>query len=108
MTTAQEASGLINITLPGEPITVGERTLHPVAHLRGWRGQGGDGRNGGGGAFARLRPVAVRVTEAGQPDYTIEIADPVHQPLRVLVGVAAAVALFCGAISLFAARRPKR
>ncbi len=108
MTTAQVRSGMIDITVCGEPIAVGKRTLQSVAHLRGWRRQGGDGRNGGGGAFVRLRPVAVRVTEAGQPDYTIEIADPTHQPLRVFVGVAAAIALFCGAISLFAARRPKR
>ena len=102
MTTAQDRSGLIDITLPGVPISVGERTLQPVAHLRGWRGQGGDGRQGGGGAFVRLRPVAVHITEAGQPDYTIEIGDPTRQPLRVLIGIAAAIALFFGAIAFLA------
>ncbi len=105
MTTAQEHSGQINTELSGQPIAVGARTLQPVAHIRGWRGGGGEGTNSGGGAFVRLRPIAVHVTEAGQPDYTVEIADPTQQPLRVFLGVAAVITLVCGGICLFAWRR---
>jgi hypothetical protein len=108
MTTTQDAAGRIDLTLNGAPITVGQRTLHPVAQLRGWRGHGGDGANRGGGAFVWLRPVAVHVTEAGKPDYTVSIGDPTAQPLRMLGGIALAIALFFGVIALLGQWRSAR
>ena len=87
--------GRIDRELMGEPITVGERTIQPVARLRGWAG-GADGAQGGGGAaWLSVRPVEVIVREADGSENRVPITDPAAMAVRGVVMPALAVAGVC-------------
>jgi hypothetical protein len=100
MTTDQSRSGPLDVTLTGEPLTIGARTLRPVARLRGWRGRGGDATAHGAVAFVQLRPVAVEVTEAGHAAYTVPVVDPTAAPLRAMAVAAVAIAAVAALLAL--------
>ena len=81
----------ISLVLPGEPITVGDQIVQPVARLAGW--QQAFGANGGG-ALVRLSPDVVTIQKHGQQQ-TISLADPTWNSLRPLLLIGGAVTLFC-------------
>lgn len=76
----------------GDPITVGERTVVPIAQARyGFGAGGGAERTRGGGAGARVSPAgALEITGAGTR--FIPFIDPVRfaatLALAVIVGIA--------------------
>lgn len=81
----------ISLVLPGEPITVGDQIVQPVARLAGW--QQAFGANGGG-ALVRLSPDVVTIQKPGQQQ-TISLADPTWRSLRSIALVTGTVTLIC-------------
>lgn len=86
----------ISLVLPGEPITVGDQVVQPVARLAGWQQAFG---GNGGGALVRLSPDVVTIQKHGQQQ-TISLADPTWRSLRSIALVAGAVTLICFFIML--------
>lgn len=81
----------ISLVLPGEPVTVGEQVVQPVARLAGWLQPFGAN---GGGALLRLSPEAVIVQRHGQQQ-TLSLADPTRNTLRSFLLISGAVTLLC-------------
>lgn len=93
--------------LVGPALTIRGHTLQPIAQLTGWQAGSQDATAGGGGAWLRIRPLAVAVTTPDQPPYTLAITDPTTSQLRAMAGVALGIA--AGALALmFLARRVLR
>jgi uncharacterized spore protein YtfJ len=92
--------GRIDRELIGEPITVGGRTIQPVARLSGWAGgTNGDAMRGvGGGAWLKVRPVEVIVREQDGSESRVPIVDPAAVALRGIVTSALVVAGVCTAV----------
>jgi len=68
--------------LIGEPITVGERTIQPIARVAGWYGLGGSETSGGAGAWLRVTPVEVIVRESDGAEYRVSATDPTREAMR--------------------------
>ncbi len=85
----------IDRILVADPVTIGGRTLQPVARAGGWAG-GGEGQQGRGfGGWLRIQPLEVRVSEPGRDDYTVSVLDPTRDAIRRM----ALAALFVAAVS---------
>ena len=82
----------IDQQLAGALITVGGRTVQPIARLTGQRGQNSDASSTGAGVWARLSPTAVIVRESDGSERRIAVTDPTGQVLRALIAAAAFVA----------------
>jgi len=103
-TTAKATSPSLTRRMVGVPLTIRGYTIQPIAQLTGRQGGRADATAGGGGAWLRLRPVAIAVRAPDQPSYTLTITDPTTRQLRALVSVALGIA--AGALALsFLVRR---
>jgi hypothetical protein len=78
----------------GEPMTVGERTIQPVARVAGWRTAGGNA-SGGAGAWLRVTPVELVVREGEINEYRIPITDGTRTVRRRMAVAALLVAVGC-------------
>jgi hypothetical protein len=100
MTERPDKPGRIDRLLTGQQITVGGRTIQPVARAGGW--YGGSQVEGGGGAAARVHvtPVEVVVREPDGAERRVATPDATRQVVRGIVVAGLAVAGVCMAIML--------
>jgi hypothetical protein len=88
--------------LVANPVTIGGRTLQPVARAGGWAGSGEGEQGRGFGGLLQIQPLEVRVSEPGRDDYTVSISDPTRDAIRrmalaaLLVAVVSALLLLVG------------
>lgn len=97
----------IDQQLAGAQITVGGRTVQPMARLTGQQSSGGPAA-GGAAAWVRLSPIAVLVREPDGSERRIAVTDPTGQVMRALIAAAAFVATISAlliAIARLAGRR---
>jgi hypothetical protein len=104
--------GRIDRLLTGQHITVGGRTIQPVARLNGQFGGGLQAEGGGFGAWVRMTPVEVIVREADGAEQRIATPNATQQALRGIVSAGLAVASVCLASMLIVSlirlsRRPQ-
>jgi len=92
----------IDQQLAGTLITVGGRTVQPIAQLTGQRGQNSDASSNGTGAWVRLSPIAVLVREPDGSERRIAVTDPTGQVMRALIAAAAFVATISALLIAFA------
>ncbi len=92
--------GRIDRELIGEPISVGSRTIQPVARVSGWSGGKMGVTGGGAGGWVRVRPVEVIVREGDGSESRVPIPDAgaVAVALRSIASQALAVAGVCAAV----------
>jgi len=76
--------------IAGQSITVGERTIRPIAQVAGWVGTGG-----GAGAWLRVTPIEVVVHEGDGTERRVPITDPTREAVRGIVLSALLVAAVC-------------
>ena len=90
----------INRLLTGQQITVGGRTIQPVARVGGW--YGGSQTEGGGGAAAgvHVTPVEVVVHEPDGAERHVATLHATRQVIRDIVVAGLAVAGVCLGIML--------
>ncbi len=100
MTERPDKPGRIDRLLTGQHITVGGRTIQPVAKLNGQYGGGLQAEGGGFGAWARMTPVEVIVREADGAEQRVATPNATRQALRGIVSAGLAVAGVCLAIML--------
>lgn len=86
--------------LTGEPRPIGDRTIQPVARLRGWAGGQSGPQGGGGGGWVQVRPVEVIVREANGAENRVPVVDVNAQATRGIVTAGLAVAGVCVAIMM--------
>lgn len=89
----------IDRLIEADPIVVGERSIQPVARLIGWETEGDAEPGSYVGKVGRLTPLEVRIDD-GESQDTVEIDDPMVEPLRGILMVGAAVSLVCTLIML--------
>ena len=92
----------IDQQLVGAEITVGGRTVQPVAQLKGWYAEGSTPMGGGSGAWVHLAPVEVTVREGNGNEQHVAVTDPTGLALRGLGVAAALVAAVCVLLILIA------
>jgi uncharacterized spore protein YtfJ len=92
----------IDQQLAGPQITVGGRTVQPLARLTGQRGEEIGPTGGGAGAWMRLTPVEVIVSNADGTERHIAIGDPTARALWGMAGVAGLVAVASAVLILLA------
>ncbi len=100
MTKRPDKPGRIDRLLTGQQITVGGRTIQPVARLNGQQGGGLQAGGGGFGAWARIAPVEVIVREADGAEHRVATPNATRQAIRGIVSAGLAVAGACLAIML--------
>lgn len=96
----------IDRELVGEVMPIGDRTIQPVARLRGWAG-GNGGPQGGGGGWVQVRPVEVIVREADGAESRVPVVDANAQATRGIVVAGLAVAGVCAAIMAIRGLAPR-
>jgi hypothetical protein len=97
----------IDRRLEAEPITVGERSVQPVARLTGRRFGSGNEHGSFSAAAVQLKPLEIVVRE-GEEEYTIPIVEPQREPLRALLITGIAVAAGCVLVMIAAGRIARR
>lgn len=90
----------IDRLLTGETLFAGDYTLQPTARVRG--GRWGAPTLRGQGAYLRLQPTAVRVTDPAGVETTIALTNPGAQALRSMWAGVAAIAGLSSLIMLAA------
>jgi len=100
----------IDRQLLGEPISVGDRTIQPVARMGGWYGSQYGPTGGGAGAWLRLSPVEVIVQESDGSERRVPVTDPTREAMRAIAQSGLIVAGLCWLImlALWLRRRKKR
>jgi len=81
----------IDEQLAGAQITIGGRTVQPIARLTGQQNSGAPPASGAG-ARVRLTPIAVIVRESDGSERRIAVTHPTGQMMRALIAAAAFVA----------------
>lgn len=81
--------------LIGEPITVDERALEPVAQVAGWHASGGNDAGGGAGTWLRVSPVEVIVQEEDGTRHHVPVINRTREAVRGMILAALAVAGMC-------------
>jgi hypothetical protein len=98
----------IDRILVGDPIAAGGYTIRPVARAGGRYG-GGHGEEGRGfGAWLRVRPLEVRVSDPGGAEHTVSITDPTGDAVRRIAVMALVVAAVSALLLLVGLLRPRR
>ena len=93
-------SGRLDQELRGEPLTIGARTLVPVARLSGVLYKGGGETGRGIFGYLRLRPVEVTVRDGDNNEERIAIRDAIRAAELRMAAAAAAVAILCSGLIL--------
>jgi len=88
----------IDQQLAGPQITVGGHTVQPLARLTGQRREDSGSSGGGTGAWVRLTPLEVIVSDPGGAERRIAVTDPTT---RILGGMAALAAFVAAASAVF-------
>src|SRR5687767_4982625 len=83
----------IDRRLVGPPVTIGTRTLQPVARVTGWRVGAADEPGSGAGAMLRLRPIEVLVREADGREYSVSTMSPTPAMLYGMLALALGMAI---------------
>jgi len=90
----------IDREMVGQPRPIGDRTIQPVARLRGWAG-GQDGpQGGGGGGWVQVQPVEVIVREANGAENRVPVVNANAQATRGIMAAGLVVAGVCAAIMM--------
>ncbi len=74
--------GRVQRRLTGEPMTIGGRTLQPIASVSGWIGGGGNEEGSGGGALLSVTPLEVIVHEADDREQRVPTPDAAGAALK--------------------------
>jgi len=98
----------IDRVLVGEPIAAGGRMVQPVARAGGWYGQGGDEQGRGFGAWLRVQPLEVRVSDPNGDEYTVSITDATGDAVRRIAMMGMLVAAVSALLLLLGLLRPRR
>jgi hypothetical protein len=93
-------SSRLDQELRGEPLTIGARTLVPVARLSGVLYEGGGETSRGIFGHLRLRPVEVTVRDGDSNEERIAIRDATRTAALGMAAAAAAVAILCSGLIL--------
>jgi hypothetical protein len=97
----------IDRIIMGDPITAGGHTLHPVVRAGGWYGQGGDEQGRGFGAWLRVQPLEVRVSDPNGDEYTVSITDATGDAVRRIAMMGMLVAAVSALLLLLSLLRPR-
>jgi hypothetical protein len=100
MTERPDRPGRIDRLLTGQQITVGGRTIQPVARTGGWYGESQAEGGGGAAAWVRVTPVEVVVREADGAERHVITFDATRQAVRGIVAAGLTIAGVCLAIML--------
>ncbi|MCX6028566.1 MAG: hypothetical protein NT169_04585 [Chloroflexi bacterium] len=100
MTERPDKPGRIDRLLTGQQITIGGRTIQPVARAGGWYGGSQTEGGGGFGALVRVTPVEVVVREPDGAERHVVTFDATRQAIRGIVVAGLTVAGVCMAIML--------
>jgi uncharacterized spore protein YtfJ len=92
----------IDEQLAGPQITVGGRTVQPLARLTGQRSENAGPSGGGAGAWLRLTPLEVIVSEPNGAERRIAMTDSTAQVLRGMAALAAFIAASSAVLILIA------
>ena len=82
MTEGAFKPGRVQRQLTGEPMTIGGRTLQPVASVAGWVGESGNEDGRGGGGFVSIKPVQVIVRHPDDREERVPIPDATSAALK--------------------------
>lgn len=102
MTETNSIPTKIDRRLLGEQIEIDDRSVQPVARVRGRCGAGGNKQGAGAGCQLSVEPVEVIVREADGAVSTLALDDPTAQALRTMAGLAIAVALLSITLAVLA------
>ena len=100
MTERPDKPGRFDRLLTGQQITVGGRTIQPVARLNGQQGGRLQAEGGGFGAWARITPVEVIVRDADGAEQRVATPNATRRAIRGIASAGLAVAGVCLAIML--------
>jgi hypothetical protein len=92
----------IDQELTGPQITVGGRTVQPLARLTGQRSEDIGPSGGGAGAWVRLTPLKVIVAEPDGAERRIAVTNPTARILGGMAALAAFVAAGSAVLILIA------
>jgi len=92
--------------IAGQPITVGERTIQPVAQVAGWVGSGGSEMGDAAGTWLRVAPIEVVVHEADGVEHRVPITDPTREAMRGMALAALLGAVICWLIIIIKEAHP--
>jgi hypothetical protein len=92
----------IDRQLTGPQITVGGRTVQPLARLTGQVREGSGPSGSGAGAWLRLTPVEVMVHDPDGAERRIAVIDPTARILQGMAALAAFIATAGAALILIA------
>ncbi len=97
----------IDRELVGEVMPISDRTIQPVARLRGWAGGNGGPHGDGGGGWVQVRPVEVIVREADGAESRVPVVDANVQAIRGIAVAGLVVAGVCAAIMAIRGLAPR-
>ena len=98
----------IDQQLTGPQITVGGRTVQPLARLTGQHSENNGPSGGGAGAWVRLTPLEVIVSDPDGAERRIVVLNPTARILGGMAALAAFVAAGSAVLILIARLRYQR
>ena len=98
----------IDQQLAGPQITVGGRTVQPLARLAGQHSENNGPSGGGAGAWVRLTPLEVIVSDPAGAERRIAVINPTARILGGMAALAAFVAAGSAVLILIARLRERR
>ena len=98
----------IDQQLTGPQITVGGRTVQPLARLTGQDSENNGPSGGGAGAWVRLTPLEVIVSDPAGAERRIAVINPTARILGGMAALAAFVAAASAVLILLARLRDQR
>jgi len=98
----------IDQQLTGPQITVGGRTVQPLARLTGQHSENNGPSGGGAGAWVRLTPLEVIVSDPAGAERRIAVINPTARILGGMAALAAFVAAASAVLILLARLRDQR
>lgn len=94
--------------LYGGPITVGSRTIQPVARVKGWTVSGSADNGAADGGVLRVDPTEVIVREADGRTHRVTIICREDRTARYMALAGLAIAIGCLLLILFTGRTHRR
>jgi hypothetical protein len=102
---AQRARIMRTDIVEGEPISVGEKELAPLAKVTSFTRDMGEGESKGRVSFATIKPVAVLERNPGEATRFIPIRDTTGEIVRVFWVVGLLTLTFSAAFRMIRSRR---